>query len=55
MSDLSVEMDLYKSEVLTATLTADVFNLFNASIGTSVAEGGTVRGRGYYVGFRCDF
>ncbi|MCF8216398.1 MAG: TonB-dependent receptor plug domain-containing protein [Chlorobium sp.] len=55
MSDLSVEMDLYKSEGLTATLTGDVYNLFNASIGTSVAEGGTVRGRGYYVGFRCDF
>jgi hypothetical protein len=54
MSDLSVEMDLYKSEGLTATLTGDVYNLFNASIGTSVAEGGTVRGRGYYLGFRCE-
>jgi len=52
MSDLSVEMDLYKSEGLTATLTGDVYNLFNASIGTSVAEGGTVRGRGYYLGLQ---
>lgn len=55
MSDLSVEMDLFRSRTLRATLTGDVFNLFNASVGTSAAEDVTVQGRGYYLGFRCEF
>lgn len=55
MSDLSVEFDLFRSSLFSATFIVDVLNVFNVGMDTDVREGGTVRGRGYYAGLRCVF
>lgn len=54
-SDLSIEMDLLATAKLSTTMIVDVMNVFNTKLGTSAAEDGTVRGRGYYLGLRCEF
>jgi len=56
ISDLSLEIDMLKKGIFTATALIDVTNLFNSATETTVSEGSNLsRGRGFYVGLRCEF
>jgi hypothetical protein len=55
MSDLSMELDVVSSPSLTTTVLFDVTNVFNSRPGTSATEGGSARGRGFYLGMRLGF
>lgn len=56
VTDLTVEVDAVRHGRYGLTLIAEVFNLFNSSMETSVAEGGArISGRGFYAGLRASF
>ncbi|GAB6113545.1 TonB-dependent receptor [Desulfomicrobium salsuginis] len=59
ITDVSLEFDVLKEELLTVSLLLDVYNVFSADPHTGVADAaglqGFVSGRGYYAGVRCEF
>ncbi|PKN42348.1 MAG: hypothetical protein CVU60_06545 [Deltaproteobacteria bacterium HGW-Deltaproteobacteria-18] len=63
VTDVSLELDVVKEELLSISLLLDVFNVFASDGHTGVSElgGGDVKlprseyGRGYYAGVRCEF
>lgn len=59
ITDVSLEFDVVKEELLTLSLLLDVYNVFNSDPHTGVADSGGsqgfVSGRGYYAGVRCEF
>jgi len=59
ITDISLEFDVLKEELMTLSLLLDVFNVFNSNPHTGVADAaglqGFVSGRGYYAGVRCEF
>ncbi len=56
VTDLILEADAFQRGRYGLTLIGEVVNLFNSTMGTSVAEGGArSRGRGFYAGMRASF
>lgn len=56
VTDLTIEYDAFRKDRYALTLIAEVVNLFNSTMETSVSEGGaTSRGRGFYAGLRATF
>lgn len=59
VSDLSLELDAVKKDLLTFTVLFDVTNVFGSNGHSGVVQSDgfqdRMRGRGYYAGIRCEF
>lgn len=60
VTDLGLEVDVLKEELVTLTMMLDVNNIFDDTAGVGIKRkdntiGGTSRGRSFYAGIRCEF
>ncbi len=55
VSDVSLEYDALRTELLTMSMLLDITNIFASDAHSGVVEGHSVRGRTYYAGLRCEF